>query len=200
MIGSLRGTVLEVIPSGEVLLEVGGVGYRVQVSARTLAHLTPGSSVFLHIHHHIREDAQVLYGFTGRDERVTFDTVLGAHGVGPALAMAILGTLGPDDLRRAVATEDLAALCLVPGVGKKTAQRLVLELRSRLDVPEPVDLPGVGVAGAVAATAIVEARAALTGLGFGPDEVRVALAGARPDADAATIVRDALRVLGSSRA
>jgi len=199
MIGSLRGVVLEVLLPGEVLLEVGGVGYRVQVSARSLAQLSPGSPAFLHVHHHVREDAQVLYGFLSRDERACFDAVLGAHGVGPALAMAILGTLSPVELRRAVSSEDLAALCLVPGVGKKTAQRLVLELRSRLDVPEPSDLPGVGSVGG-AGVAVAEARAALAGLGFGPEEVRDALARATPGADASTLVREALRMLGSSRA
>ena len=92
MIGSLRGSVLERHTDSEVLLEVAGVGYLVNVTPRTLAELEPGASVFLHVHHHIREDAQTLFGFLRREERATFQVLIATHGVGPALAMAILGT------------------------------------------------------------------------------------------------------------
>ncbi len=94
MIGSLRGTVIERGTDAEVLLEVHGVGYRVTVTPRTLAALDAGAEAFLHVHHHIREDAQTLYGFLSRDERVCFEALLGAHRVGPALALAILATHG----------------------------------------------------------------------------------------------------------
>jgi MoxR-like ATPase len=118
MIGSLRGIVLERTGDSTVLVEVGGVGYLVAVSPRTLAELEPSSPVFLYIHHHIREDAQMLYGFRQRDERSTFEVLIATHGIGPALAMAILGTHAPAALVDIVTTGDLAALTLVPGVGK----------------------------------------------------------------------------------
>ena len=93
-----------------------------------------GDDVFVHVHHHVREDAQTLYGFATRDERVCFEALIGAHGVGPSLALAILSVHSPMQLRAALASDDVAALCLVPGVGKKTAARLLVELKSRLDL------------------------------------------------------------------
>ena len=112
MIGSLRGTVLERGSDGRVLLEVGGVGYLVTVTPRTLAELEPTTSAFLHVHHHIREDAQTLYGFPSRSERATFDVLVATHGVGPALALGILATHTPSALVDIVASSDLASLCL----------------------------------------------------------------------------------------
>ncbi len=106
MIGSLRGSVLERNVDGTVLLEVGGVGYLVAVSSRVLAELEPGTSVFLYIHHHIREDAQTLYGFTSRDERQTFQVLIKTNGVGPALAMAVLATHPPAALFDVVSNND----------------------------------------------------------------------------------------------
>ncbi len=91
--------------------------------------------MFLYVHHHIREDAQTLYGFTSRDDRQTFQVLIATHGIGPALAMAILATHPPASLFDIVANNDVAALTLVPGVGKKTAERLIVELRDRLSVP-----------------------------------------------------------------
>ncbi|MBA3655459.1 MAG: Holliday junction branch migration protein RuvA, partial [Actinobacteria bacterium] len=122
MIGSLRGVVLDRFASGELLVEVGGVGYRVTVAAGTHAVIDGvGAPVFLHVHTHVREDAIVLYGFTTADERACFEALLGAHGVGPALAINILSSLSPVSLRRAVSTDDVDALTVVPGVGRKTA-------------------------------------------------------------------------------
>ena len=133
MIGSLRGTVLEYSPAGEVVLEVGGVGYRVLVPTGT-AGLVPGDPAFLFTHLHVREDALILYGFPTRDARDTFETLLGATGVGPKLALAICSVHGPAALRQLVLDGDVDALTLVPGVGKRTAQRLLLELQARLEV------------------------------------------------------------------
>ena len=145
MIGSLRGSVVDRDPAGELLVDVGGVGYRVAVTPATLTDLgAPGTEVFLWIHHHIREDAQVLYGFAERDERVVFSTLLQAHGVGPSLALNILAVHDPGGLRRIVAEEDVGALCLVPGVGKKTATRLLIELKGALDMPD-LDLTATDV-------------------------------------------------------
>ena len=98
MIGSLRGSVLERLDDGRVLVEVGGVGYLVTVTPRTLAELEPTSPVFLYVHHHIREDTQTLFGFLRRDERAAFDVLIATHGIGPALAVAILGTHSPTAL------------------------------------------------------------------------------------------------------
>ena len=197
MIGSVRGTVLERAEDATVLLEVGGVGYLVTVTPRTLAELEPGSTAFLHVHHHIREDAQTLYGFLQRDERVTFQVLINTHGVGPAMAMAILATHSPAALVDVVATADLAALTLVPGVGKKTAERLLVELRNRLNLPM---LEPVGAGGGGAGTAVGDVREALAGLGYGPDEVRDALRELPSDVAAATLLRDALKLLGAKRA
>ena len=195
MIGSLRGEVLERNPDSTVLIEVGGVGYLVTVSQRTLAELEPATNAFLYVHHHIREDAQTLYGFLQRDERLTFNVLIATHGVGPAMAMAMLATHSPAALVDVVATNDLAALTLVPGVGKKTAERLLVELRNRLNLPilEPV---GGGSGGGV----VGDVREALAGLGYAPEEVRDALRELPSDGDAATMLRDALKLLGAKRA
>jgi holliday junction DNA helicase RuvA len=195
MIGSLRGTVLERGADGQVLLEVGGVGYLVTVTPRALAELEPTSGAFLHVHHHIREDAQTLYGFLKRDERATFEILIATHGVGPALALAILATHAPAALVDIVASADLASLCLVPGVGKKTAERLLVELRSRLSVPV-LDTAPVGGG----PSAVGDVREALAGLGYGADEIREALREAGPSDHAEALLRDALKVLGARRA
>lgn len=196
MIGSLRGTVLERTDTGTALVEAGGVGYFVSVTPRTLAELHPGSAVFLHVHHHIREDAQTLYGFLGRDERTSFQVLIATHGIGPALALSILGTHTPSALVDIVATSDLAALTLVPGVGKKTAERLLVELRDRLNLPI---LEPSGPAGSTAGTAVGDVREALAGLGYGQEEIRDALREVAAS-DAATMLREALKLLGAKRA
>jgi Holliday junction DNA helicase RuvA len=197
MIGSLRGVVLERSTDSEVLLEVGGVGYRVVVTPRTLATLEPGASAFLHVHHHIREDAQTLYGFLGRDERACFEALLGAHRVGPALALAILGTYAPGELRRIVADGDAAALTLVPGIGKQGAARLLPELKNRFAVP---GLEPVAVTASSGASAPQHVAEALSGLGYSTEEIRDALRELPSEADASSLLRDALKVLAVRRA
>lgn len=196
MIGSLRGSVLERTNDTSVLVEVAGVGYVVTVTPRTLAELEPGSPVFLYVHHHIREDAQTLYGFRQRDERSTFEVLIATHGIGPALAIAILGTHAPSALVDIVATNDLGALTLVPGVGKKTAERLLVELRNRLSLPmlDPVGAGGGG------GSVVGDVREALTGLGYGPEEIRDALRELPATGDASSMLRDALKLLGAKRA
>jgi Holliday junction DNA helicase RuvA len=190
VIGSLRGTLVDRDPTGEVLVEVGGVGYRALVPPGTLAALGHvGGAVFLHTHLHVREDALTLYGFATRDERACFEALLGAHGVGPALALAILGVHRPDALRSAVAEDDVDALCAVPGVGKKTAARLLLELKSRLDVPDGDILYLPSAAGSAPRNDVKEA---LVALGYGPDEVRVAVQELPQDGDTAILLKEAL--------
>jgi Holliday junction DNA helicase RuvA len=205
MIGSLRGLLLE-RHVHEVLVEVAGIGYRVTVSPSTAVQLgDPGAQVFLHIHHHLREDAQTLYGFASRDERVCFEALLGAHGVGPALALAILSVHEPDALRRVLFDDDVAALCLVPGVGKKTAARLLVELKSRLDVPD-VEPPAPRTAARTGATdagranlvsARADVREALLSLGYQPDEVLAAVRDLPDDGDSAVLLKEALQWLAT---
>lgn len=197
MIGSLRGTVLERSPEGEVLLEVAGVGYRVVVTPRVLAELEPTSPAFLYVHHHVREDVELLYGFPSREERITFELLLKANGVGPALAMAILSTHTPAALREIVASGDLPALCMVSGVGKKTAERLVIELKNRLDLPEGVVIAALT---GTAPSASADVREALAQLGYSNEEIREVLREVPAGADASTMLRDALKLLGARRA
>ena len=196
MIGSLRGLLMDKDREGEVIVEVGGVGYRVSVNPGTLAELPEiGSDVFVHIHHHIREGDQQFYGFATLAERKCFESVIGAHGVGPALAMAVLATLPPDELGLAVATNDVDALCLVPGVGKKTAQRMVLELKNRLEI-YAFDNGELEVDNLSVSTALGDVRDALTQMGFGTDEVRRAVEGIEGD-DTSIMLRVALQRLAA---
>ena len=196
MIGSLRGLLMDKDREGEVIVEVGGVGYRVSVNPGTLAELPEiGSDVFVHIHHHIREGDQQFYGFATLAERKCFESVIGAHGVGPALAMAVLATLPPDELGLAVATNDVDALCLVPGVGKKTAQRMVLELKNRLEI-SAFDNSELEVDNLSVSTALGDVRDALAQMGFGTHEVRRAVEGIEGD-DTSIMLRAALQRLAA---
>ncbi|MGQ0825732.1 MAG: Holliday junction branch migration protein RuvA [Actinomycetota bacterium] len=195
MIGSVRGTVIERSMGGEVLVEVGGVGYRANVPLSAVPNLAPGAPAFLFTHLHVRDDAMVLYGFPTRDERDTFEALIGATGVGPKLALAILSAHTPLALRRCLADDDLDALTMVPGVGKRTAQRLLIELKARLEVPD-LDLtaPSAGPG-----TPRSEVREALTGLGYASDEVREVLGQLAPDGTVEELLRDALRLLAGAR-
>ena len=202
MIGSVRGTLLD-RGAAEVLVEVAGVGYRITVSPTTAVSLGDlGDEVFCWIHHHTREDATTLYGFTTKDERSCFEALIGAHGVGPALALAILSIHSPVALARILAEDDLAALCLVPGVGKKTAARLLLDLKSRLSIPDLGHGPtvtGGPSAGPGPSTVRGDVRDALAGLGYTDGEVREVMADLPDGDDAGSLLRDALQRLGTAR-
>jgi len=195
MIGSLRGVVVERIEDSTVLVEVGAIGYLVHVTPRTLAELEPTSSAFLYIHQHIREDDHTLYGFLDRDERRTFESLIDTHGIGPSMAMAILATHSPRALTDIVANGDVASLMLVPGVGKKTAERLLIELKGRLNLPM---LDGMSSAGS--ASSVAQVREALVSLGYGHDEIRDTLRELDGSLDAERLLRDALNLLGARRA
>jgi Holliday junction DNA helicase RuvA len=192
VIGSLRGRLAGRSAEAEVLVEVGGVGYRVAVTTPTAASLGPaGADVFLHVHTHVREDAIVLYGFAHDDERRCFEALLGAHGVGPSLALSVLSALSPAALSTAVLEDDADTLCAVPGIGRKTAARLLIDLKSRLDLPDlSAPPPGAGSPRA-------EARAALAELGYGPEEIRRALDVRRDDVGVEELLRLALRDLAA---
>ena len=140
MIGYLRGLVIERRSVGdnavELVIDVGGVGYRVLVPPQLAASVVPGDGeVGLAVHTHVREGAITLYGFTTSDQRQNFELLLGAHGVGPSLALAIVSVHPPERLAEIVSTDDVDALTLVPGIGKKTATRLLVELKARYRLP-----------------------------------------------------------------
>jgi Holliday junction DNA helicase RuvA len=194
MIGSLRGEVLD-RAGGELLVEVAGLGYRVQVTPSVASECSVGSAVFLHVHHHRREDAEVLYGFATIDDRRVFETLIGTHGVGPALGLAILAVHDPVALGEAVANEDVAALCLVPGVGRKTAARLLVELKSRLEVAV-IDVGDGRAADATSGGSVrTDVREALAGLGYGEDEIQRAITDLPEGEDSGELLREALRRL-----
>jgi Holliday junction DNA helicase RuvA len=199
MIGSVRGELL-VRSDAELLVEVNGLGYRVSVTPATVREVgEPGATVFLHVHHHRREDAETLYGFTSIEERRVFETLIGTHGVGPSLGLAILSVHSPLGLRHVLATDDVAALCLVPGVGKKTAARLLVELKSRLALPTSdttVDLTAPAAQGGT--TARSDVRDALSALGYGADEIGRALAELPDDGATSELLRAALQRLAAA--
>lgn len=194
MIAALRGQLVELEPgesSTSVVVDVGGVGYEVVVGNRLAAGLGPlGEEVRLAVHTHVREGAITLYGFATPAERRMFRILVAAHGIGPALGLAILAVHPPASLARAVATGDVEALMAVPGVGRKTAQRLVVELAGRLE-----DVGGPGPLAPPGAAAGNEVASALAGLGYGPEEIRVALADLDEATDVETALRQALRNL-----
>lgn len=198
MIALLRGHVAA-SSLGEVVLDVAGVGYRVFVAPGTRVGAL-GEELTLHTHLVVREDALDLYGFADVATKTLFTTMLGVTGVGPKLALAALGALGGDGLRRAVVTEDVAALTVVPGVGKKGAQRMILELREKLGALEDHD--GVPAAAGPAANghdARGEVRQALAALGYAPPEIATTMDALPSDADQGPedLLRHALRALGS---
>ena len=207
MIAHLDGTVSGVAPDGAVI-DVGGVGLLVQCTPGTLAGLRSGERARVATSLVVREDALTLYGFASEDERNTFELLQTASGVGPRLALAMLAVFTPDALRRAVATEDLAALTTVPGIGRKGAQRIVLELAGRLgpageaERATPAAHPGNG---ARRASWREQVRAGLVSLGWQAREADQAIAAVEPEltgtpdgqaVDVSVALRAALRVLG----
>ena len=200
MIARLTGRIAA-LEADALVVDVGGVGYRVQAGPATSARLGDlEAEVFVWIHHHVREDADTLYGFPTRDERDAFEALLGAHGVGPALALAILSVHPPVNLARVLADDDVAALCLVPGVGKKTAQRLLIELKTRLDISlsEAVAVGPDGESTGASPSARADVRDALAGLGYTPEEIADATRDL-PDGDAGSLLKEALRRLAGAR-
>lgn len=190
MIGFLDGVVAGKTLDG-CFVDVGGVGYRVACSTTTLAALPgDGERARLWTHTHVREDALGLFGFATEAEQRLFEALIGVSGVGPKVALQICSAFTPDTFRRALATDDVAALSSVPGIGKKTAQRMVLELKEKLSLP---DLQVVGTAPA----ALAQARSALENLGYSPAEIRAALGEVSPAAEDTVedVVKSALKVL-----
>jgi holliday junction DNA helicase RuvA len=132
MIARLSGTVLEKHPM-RVVMDVGGVGYEVHVPLSSFAAVgDPGATLTLRVHTHVREDALMLYGFASALEQLVFERLIAVSGIGPKLALSVLSGLAPDELVQAIARADVARLTSIPGIGKKTAERIVLELKDRL--------------------------------------------------------------------
>jgi len=187
MIGRLSGT-LASVGVDTVLIDVNGVGYDVAVSSRTFIELTGvGSEIVLHTHLYVREDQMALFGFTTSDDRDLFRLLLGVSGIGPKVGLAILATMSADDLRRVVVTDDVAALTAVPGIGKRSAQKLLLELRPKLEVADSA----VRASGPLG-----EVRTALEGLGYQSDEISGALRDLSPDLPVEEMLRRSLQALG----
>lgn len=190
MIGRLSGEIAE--KSGDtVLLDVRGVGYEIAVTPNTIAALPgAGQSAVLHTHLHVREDVMALYGFASADERNIFQILIGVSGVGPKLALAVLATFGPDDLRHVVVAEDVGALTAVPGIGQRSAQKLLLELRPKLELPDsPLQAGGT----------VAEVREALEALGYQAAEIRDVLRDLPADGSVEDSLRFALQELGRQR-
>lgn len=208
MIGSLRGTLAERVPRGdhaaEVLIDVGGVGYRVVMPVAAAVGIGDvGRTVSVQVHTHVREDAIVLFGFASADERTCFELLIAAHGVGPAVGLALLSVLRPAALRQAVLAGDADALTTVPGIGKKTAARLLIELRPRFDALVDRELtlvtaPG-GSPGDRSGAARQEVRAALLGLGYSAEEIRAVLGSLPVEGSAEELLRYALKELAAAR-
>lgn len=196
MIAHVRGTVTALGLTSAVL-EVGGVGLELQCTPGTLATLRHGSTATLPTSMVVREDSLTLFGFLDDDEKSCFELVQTASGVGPKLAQAILAVLGPDDLRLAIAGEDVKTLTKVPGIGQKGAQRIILELKDRIGAPR-------GSAGLVSTSSTTESWRAqvvegLTGLGWSSKEAEKAIDVVAPDAgptpDIGALLRAALQTL-----
>ncbi len=203
MIGRLTGHVVEISP-GSVVLDVGGVGYALQIPLSTFEALAGrhAAGVSLHVHTHVREDSLQLFGFATRDERWAFEHLIGISGVGPKTALAVLSGIGARDLERAVSDGDREMLQRIPGIGRKTAERILLELKDRLG-PEAPAGRGKGGAGEAAAEGRVSLRAdavsALVNLGYSRDAaaraVDAAIDGEGASGSLAAVLKGALRGL-----
>jgi Holliday junction DNA helicase RuvA len=177
------------------LIDVGGVGYKLAMPTPALASLpAEGDEVTVYTYLHVREDDLSLFGFESDDARALFEQLITVSGVGPKVAISVLSALSPDALKRALATDDVALLSSVPGIGKKTAQRLIIELKDKLDLPD-LSLSGGGVSAAAASAA----RDALLSMGFSPGEASAALADGPADATAEQLLKRALKSLGGGR-
>jgi holliday junction DNA helicase RuvA len=200
MIAHLNGTVTGISPDGAVI-EVGGVGLRVQCTPDTIATLKVGDGAVVQTSLIVREDSLTLFGFGTEDERNVFELLLTASGVGPRLALAMLAVHSPDALRKAVANEDLNALTMVPGIGKKGAQRIVLEMKDRLGAPGDFAGSGVAPRQAAAPTWRDQVQSGLVNLGWTVRDAEQAIAAVEAESDGeqtpdvSTALRAALRKL-----
>lgn len=199
MIASIRGEVLDVALD-HVVVEAAGVGYRLLATPATLAGVRKGAQTLLYTALIVREDAMTLYGFADPEARELFGVLQTVSGVGPRLALAVLAVLPPEALRRALADADVTQLTRVPGVGKRSAERMVVELRDKVDRVPTHTGPALGLGSRTAVrSAVIEA---LTGLGFparSTESTVDAVLADNPEADNSVALRSALAVLGKNR-
>jgi len=191
MIGWLSGNIKEIDPAGTVIIEVGGVGYEVTMSLQTLCKLKLDAKAELSIHTHVREDQITLFGFGNGSERSMFRKLTSVTGIGARMALNLMSGMPADDLIRAIEGADDLALARTPGIGKKTAQRLILELQGKLGA-----ISGVVSSGSSSAISnhLAEVRSALGNLGYKPAQLDLALKTIEP-ADFETMFRAALKAL-----
>jgi Holliday junction DNA helicase RuvA len=193
VIGRLQGVLLRKEPPA-LMLDVGGVGYELEAPMTTFYELPAvGERVTLYTHLVVREDAHLLYGFVREAQRRLFRELLKVNGVGPRVALAVLSGLSDEEFSRCVAQEDIARLTKVPGIGRKTAERLVIEMRDKL--PKDIPLPASTAAGPAApGDPVSEAVSALVALGYKPNEASRAVRGASTKGlSAEEIIRQALK-------
>ena len=202
MIGRLTGLVIESTP-GQLLLDVGGVGYEVEISLTTYAHILEVQGLetqrqfTIHTHLVVRDDAHLLYGFASAGEREMFRTLIKVNGVGPRMALGILSGLDSASFARAVTGNDVKALTALPGVGKKTAERLIIEMRDKVD---SFDVSGSDKPSTMTINVIEDAESALIGLGYRPQEAARAISRVSdPAEDVESLIRQALTILMQSR-
>lgn len=186
MIGSLRGAIA-LKTDKFILIEVGGVGYKVSVSPDVLSRASrPGEEIFLYVHTHVREDAMDLYGFLSVEDLDFFEMLLGVSGIGPRSALAILGIASIETLRRAISTGDTSYLTKISGIGRKTAEKIVIELRDKIgEEKEGASLQEE-----------LDAMEALKSLGYSQNEAREALKKVAADTNTNAKIREALKILG----
>lgn len=169
MYGSINGRVLR-LDGFCALIEAGGIGYEIELPARTLEALSVGDNAFLYLHHIVREDAELLYGFAELGERTMFRTLLKVSGVGARTALAVISTLSPTELSSAVLSEDVKLISTVPGIGRKTAERLIVDLKDRIKQLQTAQVLPEGERQSAAPVrqgfAVDEAVSALIGLGY----------------------------------
>jgi Holliday junction DNA helicase RuvA len=193
MIGRLRGQIAQISPQ-QLLIDVGGVGYEVEISLNTfaaLADIKGEAIVFTHLV--VREDAQLLFGFSSPDERELFRTLIKVNGVGPKMALAILSGLDAASFAACILDGDVKTLTGLPGVGKKTAERLIIEMRDKVTTLAGKQMPEID---AVTANIADDAEAALIGLGYKPQEAALALSKLEePAQDLEALIKQALKVL-----
>ena len=193
MIGRLKGLLIESAP-GQLLIDVGGVGYEVEISLTTYVQvLETEGPVTVHTHLVVRDDAHLLYGFASMGEREMFRTLIKVNGVGPRMALGILSGLDSASFPRAVTGNDVKALTALPGVGKKTAERLIIEMRDKVD---SFDVSGSDNLSTIINSVIEDAESALIGLGYRPHEAARAVSlVSDPAEDVESLIRQALKLL-----
>ncbi len=186
MIGWLSGTIRELDPAGSVLLDIGGIGYDVSVNLQTLCKLKQGQSAELSIHTHVREDQITLFGFSNNSERSMFRKLTSVSGIGARMALNLMSGMAADDLVAAIENADDLAIARTPGIGKKTAQRLILELQGKLGlISSATDQTGSNNN---------DVRSALLNLGYKPTQVDATLKKVEA-ADFEAMFRAALKIL-----